>query len=65
MPALDNSFLIASTILKLETTFLTSMSHWLSSPSTYAYTYTRQLLEENGEGQGEKGNIFGSEKGRD
>lgn len=65
MPALDNSFLTASTILKLETTFLTSMSHWLPSPSTYTYTYTHQLLEENGEGQGEKGNIFGSEKGRD
>lgn len=39
------------------------MSHWLPSPSTY--TYTHQLLKEKGEEQGEKGNIFGREKGRD
>lgn len=65
MPALDNSFLTAFTILKLETTFLAWMSHWLPSPSTYTYTYTHQLLEEKGEGQGEKGSIFGSEKGMD
>jgi len=39
------------------------MSHQLPSSSTY--TYTHQLLEEKGEGQGEKGNIFGSERGRD
>lgn len=40
MPVLDNSFLTASTILMLETTFLTQMSHQLPSPS---HTHTSCL----------------------
>lgn len=38
------------------------MSHWLAPPK---HIIIHQLLEEKGEGQGEKGSISGSEKGRD